>query len=158
MNCRFEGRAPQGPVYDWDTDTLPMHSDPVEIGGATVEFFNRLTISRYPNGKTVEAAPHHTEEYRQRARDLGYISRDFQGNDHPDTDAMSRDHEVCHHLLADLVGLPASPVMLACALGHPLPPDHPPAGREEAAVLALQAWLRCIGIDPRDVARRRVGR
>lgn len=113
----------------------------IRLAGADIELTDTpLTVTRYPEGE-VPAYPQSTDGYKARARELGYGA---------DTAAMSRGHELGHHILAALLGLPCSPTMMSLAIGK-----HATCWRqEEAAVLALQAYARAVGIDLQTVAER----
>lgn len=95
------------------------------------------TETALANGGKVTAMPQDDDEYRQRARDLGYGE---------DTFAMSRDHEILHSRLAVMLGLDESPTMRGIV-------DHENGGafyehwqEEEAAVLAIQRFIRVANI------------
>jgi hypothetical protein len=113
----------------------------IRLAGAEIELHDTgYTVTRYPEGE-VPAIPQDTDEYRARAESLGYGS---------DTARMSREHELAHHITAALLGLPCSPTMMGQAIGK-----HAVCWRqEEAAVLALQAFARCVGVDLEAVAER----
>ena len=113
----------------------------IRLAGADIELTDSpLTVTRYPEGE-VPAYPQATDGYKARARELGYGA---------DTARMSRDHELSHHILATLLGLPCSPTLMGIAIGK-----HATCWRqEEAAVLALQAYAQAAGIDLQAVAER----
>ncbi len=111
----------------------------IRLAGAEIELHDSgLTITRY-GSRQVDALPHDSGEYRQRAFDLGYGT---------DTARMSREHEVGHSLLAHLLGLPASPTLIEVAHGRTWRHWR----QEEAAVLALQGYARVAKVDLEAVA------
>lgn len=113
----------------------------LHLAGAVIELHpDGLTVTRYPDG-TVDARPQSDETYSARAQALGYGS---------DTLAMSRDHEICHSLLAFWLGLPHSPTLMGVARGEHWP--HWQA--EEAAILAVQRYARAAGVDLQDIAAK----
>lgn len=109
-----------------------MHK--LHLAGAVVRSYpDGLTITRYPDG-TVDARPEDDSTYRARAQALGYGDN---------TAAMSRDHEITHHLLAHWLGLPRSPTLAGVARK-----DFWPHWQvEEAAVLAVQRFARESDVD-----------
>lgn len=111
----------------------------VPVPGGVVELHaSGLTTTRYPGLAPVDAVAQDSDEYRARALALGYGD---------DTALMSREHEMSHHLLARLLGLPCSPTMRGIALhATGIGPYWPAWGKEEAAVLALQAYARAAGV------------
>ena len=113
----------------------------LRLASAVIELHpDGLTVTRYREGH-VDARPHDTEEYRARARSLGYGS---------DTLAMSRDHEVMHHWLAASLGLPHSPTLYGVARG-----DTWPHWRvEEAAILGVQRYAMQAGVGIVDLASK----
>jgi hypothetical protein len=107
----------------------------ISVPGGVCEFHsNGLTRVRYPGAGQVDALPHDTDEYHQRAAEHGYGD---------DVYAMSREHECTHHLLARLLRLPCSPTLKGVATGVHW--QH--WGAEEAAVLAFQRYAKCVGAD-----------
>lgn len=80
----------------------------------------------YRDGTYVPAAPQDTEEYRQRARDLGYGENTW---------LMCVEHEICHTLLAMSQGRVVSPALWNVA--HSIPPGQL-EWDEEAEVLEFQ--------------------
>jgi hypothetical protein len=113
----------------------------IRLGGSTIELHDDgLTVTRF-GARQVDARPHHTGEYQQRAFDLGYGA---------DVARMSRDHELCHSLLAHLLELPASPTLIEVAHGRTWKYWR----REEAAVLGLQGYARAAKVDLEALAIR----
>jgi hypothetical protein len=113
----------------------------IHLAGADIRLHDDpLTVTVYPEGE-VAAYPQATDGYKARARELGYGA---------DTARMSRDHELTHHILAALLGLPCSPTLMGIAIGK-----HATCWREEeACALALQKLARTLGIDLQAVAER----
>lgn len=115
----------------------------LRVPGGVVELHaHGLTVTRLHGLPPVEAVPHDTEEYRARARSLGY----------PDDPAglacMSRDHELCHSLAAVWLGLPMSPTMRGIALRQAgIGPWFLGWREEEALVLAAQRFARLCDVD-----------
>lgn len=114
----------------------------LRLAGATIELhLDGLTVTRYPGIGDVPARPQDDDEYRARAAALGYGD---------DTLAMSRDHEMVHHILAAVLGLPYSPTLMGVATGRFC--EHWQA--EEAAVLGVQRFARLAGVDLLAVAAK----
>jgi hypothetical protein len=113
----------------------------IRLAGADIRIYaDALTVTVYPEGE-VAAYPQATDGYQAQARELGYGT---------DTARMSRDHELTHHILAHLLGLPCSPTLMGIAISK-----HATCWREEeAAVLALQKLARMLGVDLHAVAER----
>lgn len=112
-----------------------MAPNPVTIRfpGCTILIWNEGTYTEtvFPDGTKCPALPHRTPEQAHTAAELGYGD---------DVDAMCREHEVLHTLLALARGLPHSPTLWDVAHGPPDPaPDY--HYEEEAEVLALQRLL-----------------
>jgi hypothetical protein len=93
---------------------------------------SRITL---PSGDVVLGEPQDTDAYRATARQLGYGD---------DTLAMCRDHDPLHALLAAWLGLEVSYSLLDGA-GLLDPADAEKAAAEEAAVLAVQRFMRLAG-------------
>jgi len=107
----------------------------LRLGSSVIDFFDGdLTVTTLADGKRIPACPQEGDEYRRRARDLGYGD---------DIAAMSRDHEVAHTLIAVIIGLPESPTLRGVADGK----FWPHWRSEEAAVLGLQQFARAAGVD-----------
>lgn len=105
----------------------------LKLAGHTLIFDGDLTITKFQVGE-VHAVPEHTTEYMARAAELGYgtaIGR------------MSRDHEVTHALLAKWFGLYESPTLLGVARKS----HWKHWQKEEAAVLALQAFANAVDVN-----------
>ena len=109
-----------------------------------VDTDDRYARVSFFDGAVCEARPHDTPAYDAFAATLGYA-----GPAWPDPGgAMSREHEVCHHFLAEVRGLPWSPALWAVAHGYELGADplHQAIQEEEWLVTAFQALLN--GLDP----------
>lgn len=79
------------------------------IGQAEVEVIEKGTITRFPDGNEVVAWTETGEKYEEQlanARALGYGD---------DVDAMNRDHDLCHNLLAQALGDDYCPVLYGVA-------------------------------------------
>lgn len=107
----------------------------LRLGTTWVELYDGYTVSVFPGGATVDARHDDVAHLGQRAHaeSLGY----------PDEQAMNRDHDPLHHLVALWLRLPASPILYAIAHGTPASA----AWEEEAAVEALQRLCIALGID-----------
>lgn len=70
-----------------------------------------------------------------------------------DAEALTRDHDPLHALLADWLGLQWS-YALHDATGWLPPEEASMAALEETAVMALQAYIVQLGLTAADVARR----
>jgi hypothetical protein len=112
----------------------------LRFGATSVELFPWGCAVHLPFGRILPAAPQDNDAYRATAKRLGYGD---------DTLWMNQEHDACHAALANLVGLPMSPVLSTVA-GRPVhgPVEH---GLEEDAAMALQRWARSIGVDLREV-------
>jgi hypothetical protein len=92
--------------------------------------------TEFPDGARAIARPQDDGSYRDTARRLGYGD---------DTAAMSREHELCHSLLAYLAHLadpslpPHSPALWDAAHGYGGGEDR--HWEEEERVLAFQEWF-----------------
>lgn len=96
--------------------------------------------TRWSDGTTVPASPKGDIEQAFTAVDLGYG---------PDVWRMCREHEFCHHILAEAIGLPRSATLWAVA--HPNDPDNISLAEqhaEEAMILAFQRYTRTKEIRP----------
>jgi hypothetical protein len=89
----------------------------------------RITL---PGGEVVYGAPIDSNKYRATARDLGYGD---------DTLAMCRDHDPTHAALCEWLDVPSHALREAAGL----PRDAKLALLEEAAVLAVQKFMRAAG-------------
>jgi hypothetical protein len=114
-----------------------MPDEPQRIrcrNGTLIEIYPRAwTHIVLPGGQEVFAIP--KPDQLLQARALGYGD---------DIDAMCRDHDPLHALLADWLGVPQSYGIMAAA-GLLKPEDHDLAAYEEAAVLAIQQFMRAAG-------------
>ena len=116
--------------------------DLITIGSTVVEIHtDGLTLTRLPGGGEVHARAHRTSEYLARAGSLGYGI---------DVDALSRDHEITHSLLATWLGLQESPTFRGVADGRHW--QHWQA--EESAVLGIQRLAVVTGVNLVALARR----
>lgn len=107
-----------------------------QVGVASIDIDDesRLVTSRWPDGTELIAAPQDDEESRARATALGY----------EDVWAMTREHDLLHHVVATSLGQPASEHLYRVATGANFA-EHPAwviAGdAEERMVLLLQRVL-----------------
>jgi len=107
----------------------------VAIGDAVARLTGHGVEIAWPDGTKVTGIPHDTDDYRLTARQHGYGA---------DTHALCVEHELLHVALGLWLGVP-SPVMMALRGIEPVSDEI--AGYEEDAVLALQAYLRAVGVD-----------
>jgi len=113
----------------------------IKLAGAYIDMHDDgLTVTRYDVGE-VPACAQDSEEYQARAQALGYGT---------DTPRMSRDHELTHHMLAAMLGLPHSPTLYGVASKQ----VYPDWMLEESAVLGIQAFARANGVDLTTLAIR----
>jgi hypothetical protein len=128
---------------------LEPNLEVIKLAGADIILCDDgLTITRYPDDTEVLArAPHSSwaeqsaiDSYCAQAAELGYGD---------DVDAMSREHEIAHHVLASVLGQPHSHTMWAVAHGT----KDISGAAEEAAVMALQRFARKRRANLVDVAR-----
>jgi hypothetical protein len=103
--------------------------------GTLIEIRPASTRITLPSGETALGEAQHTESQRRTARQLGYGD---------DVLAMVRQHDPLHALLADWLGIEASYGIMAAA-GLLKPEDHDLAAYEEAAVIAVQRFMRAAG-------------
>lgn len=91
----------------------------------------------FPDGTKVPAAPQDTQEYVDRACELGYLY------DPDPAWSMCRSHEIAHTRLSQLLGEPYSQTLWAVAHGHHggIPGSKYEMAAEEALVLAYQRWM-----------------
>jgi hypothetical protein len=101
------------------------------LGRAVITVYDGWTVTRFPDGHEVHACHQPCGQHGQAvtAHDLGY----------PDVATMNQDHDL------------GSPVLVALALDLPEMPD---AWMEEAAVLALQRFLRHHGVSLAALAQK----
>lgn len=86
---------------------------------------------RFQDGTFIDSIPHDTHHYHVIAHRLGYGD---------DIMAYSREHDVCHAIMAEWFGDVPSPIFWAMAHGEPH--DHWGDVYEELAVMALQRFVR----------------
>jgi hypothetical protein len=100
-----------------------MHRIVVHEAGTTIVL---------PCGLVVEGRPHDSAAYATTARELGYGD---------DVLALCQDHDAAHAWLADQFGVNSFGLLHAAGVGA----DENIAAAEEAAVLAIQKFLRLSG-------------
>jgi hypothetical protein len=99
-------------------------------GGTSVIIEPEGSRTILPDGAELVARPQDDAEYAARAASLGY----------GEPVEMTREHDFCHALMAECLGLPHSPALWAAA--HPLEErDAAAIGAEEDEALSFQAWL-----------------
>lgn len=103
-------------------------------GGTKQTIGPSWVVTRLPGGAEIHAHPDGTPEQAATAHALGYGA---------DVAALTRDHDVLHAALAAWLGLPASYALRQTA-GGDVSADL--AAAEEAAVLALQRFIRLAGL------------
>jgi hypothetical protein len=105
-----------------------------KIGECVVTIGPSWVVTRFPDGTEVHAHPTYDDESLHRALGLGY-TWPYPAGDHIAINAMCRDHDYLHSVVAAELGLPWSPTLWAVAHGEPVGPigDY-----EERVVLARQ--------------------
>lgn len=107
----------------------------IQIGNARVEWTDDGCITRYPDGTSYRALPHHDDHhYTLIAARCGY---------RPDHDGRLQycvEHEAAHHMVSEWIAGHRSQVLWPLAHGYePMPSE---AVLEEMAAQQLQRWLR----------------
>ena len=103
------------------------------LGDVTVDMGDAYTVTTFPDGLQLVAMHSEQPGQAETAARLGY----------PNADAMNREHDAFHSLLAHWLGLPCSPTLHAAASGR----RYPHWREEEDAVLAVQRFALAAGID-----------
>lgn len=103
----------------------------VRLRSASVVYTPEGCVSRFLDGTSWGAQPHDTPHYHVIAHRCGYGA---------DLLAYCREHEVCHHILAEWLHGRPSGVLWALAHGREVSPGE--AAAEELGVHALQRWVR----------------
>lgn len=91
------------------------------------------TVTRFADGSMAHANHEAQPGQTERAAELDY----------PSAEAMNREHDLAHSLLAHWLGLDYSPTLHAVANGQ----RSAIWEAEESAVLALQRFARAAGVD-----------
>lgn len=130
--ARWDGRGPR-PLPASAQEAAP---GPVTLllGTVLVEVWPGHLRTTFADGTALDAAANTDPESVARAHALGYAG---------DTWQLSRDHEIVHLWLAQLLGWPVSPTLWTAA--RPGRPGSAAPGlreAEEVLVLAFQRWLR----------------
>lgn len=107
----------------------------IRIGKASMGLYDGGCFTRYDDGATWGAEPHHDEGYLEITKRLGY----------PTTMAYCVAHEVAHVVLSE-IGFNRRSVVL-WPLAHGLPVNIQTAVGEECATQALQAFVQ-LGVRP----------
>jgi hypothetical protein len=104
----------------------------IRLGSVLHEIGDGFSVTR---GRGWETYAWHKEQDGQAeiAARLGY----------PNAEALNREHDLTHCLLAFALGLPHSPTLREVARGK----SHPVWPIEEATVLAVQQYARAMGVD-----------
>jgi hypothetical protein len=108
------------------------------IGGTTVLVTDEGTLTVMPDGVTAHARHGEQPGQKETAGGLGMTVAE-----------MNRTHDLTHSLLAGWLGLPCSPTLHGIATDATY--EH--WQREEAAVLAIQAFAKAAGVDLMALAR-----
>lgn len=103
----------------------------MKIGECEVTVGANFVTTVFPDGHALHAHPQFGEEHVARARALGY-----EGDDVDAVEAMTRDHDVIHSLVAEARGESFSPVLYAAAHGRSFEGDD-----EERIVFLIQRLL-----------------
>ena len=114
---------------------MPAPRRRIVWGRTVVEIWEDCVATHLPGGAVLVSAAETNAAYRETAERLGYGS---------DTERMCRDHDPAHVALCHLLGLPESPTLRRVALAEG-PTEL--TGKEEEAVLALQAFANAAGVD-----------
>lgn len=85
----------------------------IDFGECWVTIGPNWVVTGFPDGTEVHAHPIYDDEQRARARSLGYV-----GLDHEAVDAMTRDHDYYHTIVARELGYEYSPTLWAVAHGE----------------------------------------
>jgi hypothetical protein len=111
--------------------------------GGTIEIHDTWVCNRFTAGVPQEVRAVPRSDQKAMATAMGYT----------DAAALTRDHDPLHALLADWLGLGCS-YSLNYAAGW-LPPEEAEMARfEEAAVMALQAYIVQLGLTAVEIAKR----
>jgi hypothetical protein len=108
--------------------------------GSNVHIGEAFSCVTFADGAEITGAPQGTAEQEQQARDLGVP-----------VEQMVAEHDPLHEILAAALELQYSPALRA-AVERSGWTDLTRA--EEGAVLALQAYLACLGISVEEAAQR----
>lgn len=108
--------------------------------GTQVEIHEGGTTIIFSDGTFVEGAPQGSPEQAATAERMGTTP-----------EQMCRDHDPLHAILACALGQPCSYALYRVANDLP---ETPQAKFEEAAVLALQAYIVALGLDAPELAKR----
>ena len=116
----------------------------IALNGFLVEVWTpEHTRTRLADGAYVYSSPHTTEEYRSRARSLGYGE---------DVARLAREHDYFHALVAQSLAYggrrPVSPTLHAVAHGQERTLPQWLADGEESIVLALARYVNTGHLDP----------
>jgi hypothetical protein len=103
----------------------------MQIGTARVDYYPQGAFTTYEDGASFAAQPHDSHHYHVIAHRCGYGD---------DILAYAREHEVCHHIVAEWIGGHTSKVLWP--LAHDREPDCYEAVQEEALAMTFQRWLR----------------
>lgn len=102
----------------------------IQLEHCRLEYTPQGAVTHFEDGPSWGALPHDVPHYHALAHRLGY-----QG----DILAYCREHELAHHVVAEVFGLPS---MVIHALAHGRKPFARTAASEEALALALQRYVR----------------
>ena len=94
------------------------------------------SVIQLPSGAMIRSRPRGEGDQAETAQRLGYEA---------DVDSLCRDHDALHALLCDWLGLDTS-YSLSAAAGQRT--DAELAEHEEAAVIAVQTFMRRAGVGP----------
>lgn len=117
----------------------------MRIGTATLTYYPDGAYTSYDDGTSYAAQPHDTPHYDEIAERCGYAwplsRRQPTGQQRADARLRyCREHEACHHIVAEWIGGHTSRVLWPLAHGRePVPFE---ATAEEALAMIFQRWLR----------------
>lgn len=119
----------------------------LELGQVKVKVWDggehgHYLVTEFPDGTKVKAAPNYDQDSFNRAHNLGYGR---------DTWSMSRDHEILHTWIAQLMDEPWSPTLWCVA--HHCKPEKGLFYREECLVFDFQRCVMGVGTIDQDYIR-----
>lgn len=103
----------------------------IELQHARISWTDDGAVSVFADGAEIGTLPHFTPHYHVIAHRCGYGD---------DVLAYAREHDFCHHFVAERLRGAASAVLYP--LAHGRDPEPGDALFEEIAVQAFQRWLR----------------
>jgi hypothetical protein len=111
-----------------------------KFGAVSVDIGPDATTTTFPDGQSITGDHREQPGQRLTALEIGY----------PSAEALNRDHDLSHSLLACIMGLEFSPTLFGIATGRQYEHWH----AEEAAVLGFQEFCNAVGVRIEDIAER----